>query len=849
MKKISRLLMVAVVAALVAVLSVGYAAADSLEDVTIDGITYCLKNNTYFRVESVDNSLEGEIVIPAEIDGFPVVEIVNGAFRGCSKITKVVIPEGVTSIIGYTFSGCEKLEEVSIPSTVTKIPNGFFYNCDSLVSFDFPEHITYIGQIVFKDCDNLKRTSVGKNVTVISETAFSQCPGLREIVIDEENENYTVDEYGVVYTADKTLLIQFPAASELKSYTVPASVEKIGEMAFSDCVTLNEITVPDSVLRIGLNAFKGSGYYNNRDNWENDVLYVGGHLVASEATGKLTVRNGTVNIADGAVSNTKATEIILPGSVRRIGVNSFSYGKDLEKITLNEGLEYIGEMAFRENPALKSVVIPDSVTEIGGSAFYRCTALTSLHIGKGITEIKDAVFHTCSALEVIHIPGNVETVGEDAFAYCKNAKKIIIDEGVKTIKAFAFRYCRAVESIYFPDSIKEIGEYITESCAWLETVRIGKNIQSLDHKAFSNYFSFSSVDEIYFAGTKEEWAALKPSDWCRIFYEHPVIGHSYTNYVYDGNASYCYDGTMTAKCDYETCGLTRTVEDDKNRFALDTVTGLTVTDVTETTVTLKWNKVPHASGYRVYRQNSDGTWKAIKQFKDTEYTVSKLATGKEYKFAVKAYAYGTAHAYGYSFECWRYADEYAEISVKTAPTAPTGKIKTSGPGYVTLSWSKATGATGYRVYRLTSKGWKALKTTTATSYTVSGLTNGTSYTFAIRPYAKYNGSYYWASSYTRVKATVPYLEMPALRVASTANGRATLAWYDIDGENGYQVWYSTSADGKYTKITNCKAGTEKYYKTGLTSGKTYYFKVRAYAKTDSGYVYSAWSDVKSVKVK
>ena len=846
MKKLKHLCFITIFAALMTVLSINCLAANNSASITLDGITYKY-NGSKLTVYSADTSLSGEIVIPAEIDGCPVVRIGLYAFKGCNKITKVIIPEGVVSMEANAFADCEKLAEVSIPSTITKIDGGLFYNCDSLKSFDFSDYITIIDGAVFKNCDNLESVSIGKNVSVIAGSAFEKCVKLKKITVDKENENFTVDKYGVLYTMDKTTLIKCPPATSMQSYTIPDSVNEISEFAFADCRALNKFILPNSVFTIGYNTFKDCGYYNNRDNWVNNILYIGNYLITSEATGKCTVKKGTVNIAEYAFRLTKATEIILPSSVRRIGMFAFADSTALEKITLNEGLEHIANQAFRDNTALKSIVIPDSVTEMGFSAFSGCTALTSVHIGKGITELKDAVFASCTSLKPIIIPGNVETIGELAFYNCDEATEIIIEEGVKKIYDEAFRDCDKLTSLYIPDSVTQIGKNIIDSCSNIKNIRLGKNIQSIDPYAF---LSSPIGTDFYFAGTKEEWQSLKVGFFYgHIHYEHPIMGHSYTNYIYDGNASYCYPGTMTAKCDYETCGLTDTKQDDKNRFALDTVTGLKATEVTDTTVTLKWNKVAHASGYRVYRQTSDGEWKAIKQFKDTEYTVSKMSTGTEYKFAVKAYAYGSAHAYGNSFDCFRYANEYAEINIKTAPTASTSKVKNSGPGYITLSWSRAKGATGYRIYRSTSSGWKALKTTTATSYTVSGLTKGKSYTFAVRPYAKYNGSYYWSSSYSVVKTTVPYLEMPALRVASTAKGRATLAWNDIDGEKGYQIWYSTDKDGKYTKITNCKAGTEKYYKTALTSGKTYYFKVRAYTKADSGYLYSHYSTVKTLTIK
>ncbi len=68
-------------------------------------------------------------------------------------------------------------------------------------------------------------------------------------------------------------------------------------------------------------------------------------------------------------------------------------------------------------------------------------------------------------------------------------------------------------------------------------------------------------------------------------------------------------------------------------------------------------------------------------------------------------------------------------------------------------------------------------------------------------------------------------------------------------ESGYAIYMATSKNYKYTHLASYKTNSIKSTKTKLKSGKTYYFKVRAYKKTASGTVYSAWSPIKSIKVK
>lgn len=155
--------------------------------------------------------------------------------------------------------------------------------------------------------------------------------------------------------------------------------------------------------------------------------------------------------------------------------------------------------------------------------------------------------------------------------------------------------------------------------------------------------------------------------------------------------------------------------------------------------------------------------------------------------------------------------------------------------------------TGEIVRTNKTKSWKKIKTTTATSYKVQKLTAGTKYKFRVKAYKKDDGTIWGAASSTFETATK--CKTPTLKVTSTKKGVAALTWTNVNGESAYQVYYSTSKNGTYKKLATTKANVAKYSKKKLKSKKTYYFKVRAVTKTASGNVYSAWSSVKSVKIK
>lgn len=312
------------------------------------------------------------------------------------------------------------------------------------------------------------------------------------------------------------------------------------------------------------------------------------------------------------------------------------------------------------------------------------------------------------------------------------------------------------------------------------------------------------------------------------------LGHLYTTYHSDGNATYFEDGTKTSICD-RGCSSYITVADKGSKLKLGTTKKINVTSGSAT-IKLSWSAVSDATGYAVYVQN-DG-WKLLGKTTAKAYTVKSLSKATKYTFAVRAYRVEGKKT------IW--ASRYKSLETATKPGMVATLTETQTTDSITLKWSAVKGVTGYRIYKY-NNGWKHVAYTKSTSYTAKSLLPGTKYIYCVRPYIKTADGYVW-NDYTKIStATAP--EAPSVRLASTAKGRATVAWDNVSGETGYQVYYSESKSSGFKKISNYNADTVKMYKKSLASGKTYYFKVRAYKKTDSGYVYGSFSSVKGVKIK
>jgi fibronectin type 3 domain-containing protein len=262
------------------------------------------------------------------------------------------------------------------------------------------------------------------------------------------------------------------------------------------------------------------------------------------------------------------------------------------------------------------------------------------------------------------------------------------------------------------------------------------------------------------------------------------------------------------------------------------VKGLTAT-AGNTQVVLNWSPDATATSYNVYKSLSlKGKYiKIASSITATTYTVTGLTNGTTYYFEVT----GVNSAGEISYSVPVSATPSASI---TAPSAPTGLTATSGNTQVSLSWTPGTGATSYNIYESTTSGGPYTKvgSSTTTSYTVTGLTNGTAYYFVVTGVNSVGESGYsnQASSTPAVPTTAP--SAPTGLTATAGNAQVALSWNTDTGATSYNIYQSTSASGTYTKVNSSIVTTTSYTATGLTNGTAYYFEVTGVNSVgESGY--------------
>ena len=348
-------------------------------DCKVDNIYYNLNNEdktasvTYMGLYTSDNkdAYVGNIIIPESITysgtTYSVTSIGDNAFRDCSGLTSVTIPNSVTSIGDGAFAFCSGLTSVTIPNSVTSIGEGAFFGCSGLTTMTIPNSVTSIGDLVFYGCSGLTSVTISNSVTSIGYGAFSGCSSLTTVTIP--NSVTSIGKYA------------FHNCSGLTSVTIGNSVTTVGKYAFADCSGLTSVVVD-----------KNNGTFDSRDNC---------NAIIETSTNKLVV--GCKNS-------------IIPNSVTSIGEYAFYHCSELTSVTIPNSITSIDKASFYGCEGLTSVTIPNSVTSIGEYAFDYCSRLTSVTIPNSVTSIGYRAFYGCSRLtKLVSLAIEPPTCGNGAF--------------------------------------------------------------------------------------------------------------------------------------------------------------------------------------------------------------------------------------------------------------------------------------------------------------------------------------------------------------------------------------------------------------------------------------------------
>lgn len=393
------------------------------------------------------DSNAADVTIPSQLDGRTVSAIGASAFYN-KAVVHVKLPDSITKIGAAAFKYCKQLTEMTIPQGVTTIEQDAFYRCRSLSSVSIPNSVTTIGGGAFGDCTRLTSIVIPDSVTEMGGL-FSGCKNLTEVVLSKNIKELT----------------GFWGCENLKSITIPDSVETIGLSAFYNCAALEQITIPESVKRIAYQAF-----YNCA----------------------------------------KLKNIHIPANVTKIEEQAFTGCTSLERITVSaENTKYTAQSGVLFNkdktklfvyPTAKSAktyTVPQTVRAIDDSAFYSCSKLQNLKIKANVKSIHEFAFSNCTALKKISVDGkNKYFCAKDGVLYNKKKTKLICYPSAKASKTYTVL-----------KSVKTINATAFTGCKNLTTLKFSENVKCITYNSYRTkpFSGCKKLTKVYYGGAKKDW--------------------------------------------------------------------------------------------------------------------------------------------------------------------------------------------------------------------------------------------------------------------------------------------------------------------------------------------------------
>ncbi len=478
------------------------------------------------------SGFDGTLTLPSTLKS-----IGNGAFQLCSGFTgDLAIPEGVEKLGTFVFSKCSGFNgTLTLPKNIKSIGKAAFQRCSNLVgNIVMPENVEEIGMNAFFHCSNLDGTiTFSSKLKHIGISAFEGCSKLKGgILLSESLESIDKLAFNGCSSLDGTITlpkglktigeVAFQNCSKLTgTLNLPDTIETIGQFAFNNCSSLTgDLVIPNSITTISRASFQSCKGLTGKLVLPDSITTIEPWAFYTDRfTGILTLPNKLETLGEGAFGaniNFENTKIVIPASLKKIGIDYevngenlglsthdfYNFGAKAEKLEAFEveeenenfvaidgvlytkdkkrlisyprnkkgdtyeildGVVTLDEFAFASNMNLQTLKVPDSLTFEPRKKGIRM---------ENITPVTTALYSYSAIQDIILNETNPNYTSIDGVVYTKDkkellcvstgrTKEVIIPDGVETIidyAVFPSQVARSIPKMYIPSSLTNISD-------------------------------------------------------------------------------------------------------------------------------------------------------------------------------------------------------------------------------------------------------------------------------------------------------------------------------------------------------------------------------------------------------
>lgn len=713
----------------------------------------------------------------------------------------------------------QHIKKIQINKTVSKIGNCVFQGLPKLEEVDVGNGVSAIGGYAFKDCPALTKVILGERVSDIGEYAFAGCTSLQTVFIPPTS-SLTVGNYA------------FSGCTALKQVGLPAS-GTFGKELFKNCSKLDTIYIisheelytftPDDTAFKGITA---------------TVYYPTGSCTV---TTKKTGYGGTLTwteVAEGMCGsnvfwsydeNTKTLSLTGNGKVSYSYRSGYftpweNYNSSIETITVGSGITGIGSYAFEYCENVETVTLPETLTALNANAFASCSSLNNLLLPSSLKVFGHSEFN-CGSLTDLYYLGTQERW--DAVAYSNsvsNGAAAMTVHTLKEVPTTATCTQEGVQAHYAFDDTSVYGRKYTENGTVINSLQ---TVPALGHDYAETVVAPTCTEDGY---------TLHTCGRCGDEKTDSVVG----KLGHTGGMATCKDLAICGRC-----GKTYGELDPSNHTGgteLRDKVDPTCTEEGYTGDTYCLGCGDLLSAGSAIKENGHSYSKKVTAPTCTKkgYTTYTCDCGDSY---VSDYTPVTKHTYtkkvtaptytkqGYTTYTCKCGHSYKSnyTKAKGLPAPSTKAAMDTATGKPKVSWAAVKEASKYEVYRAASKTgtYTKLGTTTKTSHVDTSAAMGKTYYYKVK--AICNADSKLNSGFSAVVSATAKCGQPKVTLSKNSKGYPVLKWGKVEGAKKYQVYYATSENGTYKKLTTTSKLT--YTHTKAAAGKEYFYKVRAYGKS------------------